>query len=95
MAGDVCIYFSRVKSAAAIYGDIWRAKNVDQDRVRRIAFTMPAEIVGLINRAITGGRYGSASEYVRALIVRERVESGDKSARRVNLEVRRGRPKAA
>lgn len=66
-----------------------------QARVRRIDLTMPGEIVDLINRAITGGRYGSASEYVRALIVSERRRSGDQAARGISPKVRMGRPKAA
>jgi Arc/MetJ-type ribon-helix-helix transcriptional regulator len=50
----------------------------------------------LIDRAITGGRYGSASEYVRALIVRERRRSGDKVAAGIDSKVKLGRrPRAA
>lgn len=64
-------------------------------KVRPVTLNLTGDVLRLANRAITGGAYGSVSAYVRALIVRERVESGDKSASRVNLGVRRGRPRAA
>jgi Arc/MetJ-type ribon-helix-helix transcriptional regulator len=51
------------------------------------------EIKDLVERAITGGRYGSASEYVRALIVRERRRSGDRRAEGVTETVKMGRPR--
>jgi Arc/MetJ-type ribon-helix-helix transcriptional regulator len=51
------------------------------------------EIKDLVDRAITGGRYGSASEYVRALIVRERRRSGDPSAQGITETVKIGRPR--
>lgn len=63
-------------------------------KVRRINLNLTEDIVGLANRAITGGRYGSVSEYVRALIVCERRRSGDKVSG-ITPKIRQGRPKAA
>ena len=64
-------------------------------RVRRVNITLTEEIIGLIENAVIGGGYGSASEYVRVLIVREREKSGDGAAVKVNPKVPMGRPKAA
>lgn len=64
-------------------------------KVRPVTLNLTGDVLKLANRAITGSEYGSVSAYVRALIVRERVESGDKLALRVNLGVRRGRPRMA
>lgn len=72
----------------------WEEK-VATGKVRRVNVTLTEEVIGLVNRAITGGRYGSASEYVRALIVSERRKSGDRKADRVSPKVRMGRPRAA
>lgn len=64
-------------------------------KVYPVNLSLTGDVIRLANRAITGGAYGSVSAYVRALIVKERVESGDKAALRVNLKIRRGRPRAA
>jgi len=64
-------------------------------KVRRINLNLTEDIVRLADRAITGGTYGSVSAYVRALIVRERVRSGDRQAARVSPNVKMGRPRAA
>jgi Arc/MetJ-type ribon-helix-helix transcriptional regulator len=64
-------------------------------RARRISLNLTDDIVRLANNAITGSRYGSVSAYVRALIVSERRQSGDKAALRVSPEIKMGRPKAA
>lgn len=64
-------------------------------KVRRVNFSLTEDVIALVSRAITGGKYGSASEYVRALIVDERKQSGDRKAGRVSPKVRMGRPKAA
>jgi len=61
----------------------------------RVNLTLTRDVQRLLNRAITGGRYGSASEYVRVLIVNERRQSGDRQAARVSPKVAMGRPKAA
>lgn len=61
----------------------------------RVEMTLTRDVHGLLNRAITGGRYSSASEYVRALIVNERLASGDRAARGISPRVKMGRPKAA
>lgn len=61
----------------------------------RVEMTLTREIQRLLSRAITGGKYGSASEYVRALIVSERRRAGDELARSISPKVPMGRPKAA
>lgn len=61
----------------------------------RVNIVLTADIQKLISRAITGGGYGSASEYVRALIVKERLLSGDCKARGIPVRIPIGRPKAA
>lgn len=66
-----------------------------EGKVRRVNVSLTEGVIGLINRAITGGRYGSASEYVRVLIVRERRRSGDVSARSISPKVPMGRPRVA
>lgn len=63
--------------------------------VRRVNVSLTEDVIRLVSRAITGGRYGSASEYVRALIVNERRRAGDRQARGISPKVRMGRPKAA
>jgi Arc/MetJ-type ribon-helix-helix transcriptional regulator len=61
----------------------------------RVEMTLTRDVQRLLNRAITGGKYGSASEYVRALIVNERRRSGDQAALGVDPKVKIGRPRAA
>jgi len=72
----------------------WGA-NMSKGRCVRVNVTLTPEVQGLINRAITGGRYSSASEYVRASIVSASRRSGDKLAKGINPKVKMGRPKAA
>jgi Arc/MetJ-type ribon-helix-helix transcriptional regulator len=66
-----------------------------RDKVCRISLNLTEGIVDLAYRAITGGRYSSVSEYVRALIVNERRRSGDIEWSRVNPRVPMGRPRKA
>jgi Arc/MetJ-type ribon-helix-helix transcriptional regulator len=61
----------------------------------RVNIVLTGDIQKLISRAITGGGYGSVSEYVRALIVKERLQSGDRKAKGVSARIPVGRPKAA
>jgi len=68
---------------------------MSKGRCVRVNVMLTPEVQGLINRAITGGRYGSASEFVRASIVSASRRSGDKSARSIDPKVKMGRPKAA
>ena len=61
----------------------------------RVEMTLTRDVQGLLNRAITGGRYGSASEYVRVLIVNASRRAGDAEARGISPKVKMGRPRAA
>ncbi len=65
------------------------------DKVRRVSLNLTEGVLNLAYRAITGGRYSSVSEYVRALIVSERRQYGDAQAAGVRIKVPMGRPKAA
>ena len=84
----------RVQSTSAIDGHIWRHK-MSADKVCRVSVNLTEGILNLAYRAITGGRYSSVSEYVRALIVSERRRSGDPEWSKVNPRVPMGRHRAA
>jgi len=64
-------------------------------RAKSMNINLSEEIILLVERAITGSTYGSVSEYVRALIVRERREAGDRKARGINPKIKMGRPRKA
>ena len=64
-------------------------------RCVRVSLNLTEDIRNLVSRAIIGGRYSSASEYVRALIVSERRQYGDGQAAGVRIKVPMGRPRAA
>jgi hypothetical protein len=88
------VYTSPVQSAPTIDGHIWRSK-MRTSKVCRVNVNLTEGVLNLAYRAITGGRYSSVSEYVRALIVTERRRSGDPEWSKVNPRVPMGRPKAA
>jgi len=92
MGKSVCIFVLRGPAAEIHDGKRWGRK-MSGKRCVRVTMTLSEEVRGLVDRAITGGRYGSASEYVRALIVRERRRSGDRSAQGVTETVKMGRPR--
>lgn len=60
-----------------------------------ITVSLSEEIVELIHRAVSAGRFSGASEYVRACIVEERKRSGDSMAEKVKPMRKRGRQRAA
>jgi hypothetical protein len=94
MGKSVCIYVGSGPVGEIHDGKRWGRK-MSGKRCVRVTWVLSAEIKDLVDRAITGGRYGSASEYVRALIVRERRRSGDPGAKGVTETVKMGRPKKA
>jgi len=90
----MCAHTIPVQSASTIDGRIWRFE-MSANKVCRVNLNLTEGVLNLAYRAITGGRYSSVSEYVRALIVSERRRSGDPEWSKVNPRVPMGRPKAA
>jgi hypothetical protein len=86
------VYTNVVQSASTIDGRIWRSK-MSTGKVCRVNLNLTEGVLNLAYRAITGGRYSSVSEYVRALIVNERKRSGDPEWSKVNSRVPMGRPR--
>jgi len=89
--GKTCVLL--FSAAQSIEKSIWGGETFV--RAKRVNLNLSEEIMVLVGRAITGSTYGSASEYVRALIVRERRGAGDRKARGIDPKMKRGRPRKA
>lgn len=64
-------------------------------RSRFVAMRVQPDIGDLIKRALRAGRYVSVSSYLRDLVIEERTRAGDPQVKKVNRDVKIGRPKAA
>jgi hypothetical protein len=87
-----CVYKRRVR-ARSPFMETWEGEKMAGARCVRVNIMLTEETRKLLRRAIAGGRYGGASEYVRALIVKERRRSGDPEAKGALVKLREGRPR--